>query len=79
MLGAPDLVHDHQERPTEFGKSPGPAVHDDLVQRDFSAPAPDRVWLTDITEHPTIEGKLYACAIKDVFSNRIVGYASLTG
>ena len=57
------------------GKTPGPAVHDDLVQRDFTAPAPDVVWLTDITEHPTLEGKIYVCAIKDVFSNRIVGYA----
>jgi len=57
------------------GKTPGPAVHDDLVQRQFSAHAPDVVWLTDITEHPTLEGKLYCCAIKDVFSNRIVGYA----
>jgi putative transposase len=57
------------------GKSPGAAVHDDLVRRDFSAPAPNVVWLTDITEHPTVEGKVYVCAIKDVFSNRIVGYA----
>jgi transposase InsO family protein len=57
------------------GKTPGPAVHDDLVQRVFTAPAPDVVWLTDITEHATIEGKLYCCAIKDVFSNRIVGYS----
>ena len=56
-------------------KKPGPAVHDDLVQRVFRAPAPDVVWLTDITEHPTVEGKLYCCSIKDVFSNRIVGYA----
>jgi len=56
-------------------KTPGPAVHDDLVQREFSAPAPDVVWLTDITEHPTLEGKLYVCSIKDLFSNRIVGYA----
>jgi len=57
------------------GKLPGPPVADDLVQRVFSAPAPDRVWLTDITEHPTAEGKLYVCSLKDVFSNRIVGYA----
>ena len=57
------------------GKIPGPAVHDDLLQRVFRAPGPDRVWLTDITEHPTAEGKLYCCAIKDLFSNRIVGYA----
>lgn len=56
-------------------KTPGPAVHDDLVGRDFTAPAPNRVWLTDITEHPTGEGKLYVCCVKDVFSNRIVGWA----
>ncbi len=56
-------------------KTPGPAVHDDLVQRQFQAPAPNVVWVTDITEHPSVEGKLYCCAIKDLFSNRIVGYA----
>ena len=32
------------------------------------------MWLADITEHPTAEGKLYLCAVKDAFSNRIVGY-----
>jgi transposase InsO family protein len=58
------------------GKRPGPAVHDDLVQRNFTAPAPDQVWLTDITEHRTDQGKLYACVIKDVCSNRIVGHAT---
>jgi putative transposase len=58
------------------GKTPGLAVHDDLVQREFNAPAPNMVWLTDITEHPTSEGKLYCCAVKDCFSNRIVGYAT---
>lgn len=57
------------------GKTSGPPVHDDLVQRVFTAPAPDVVWLTDITEHLTLEGKLYCCSIKDVFSNRIVGYS----
>ena len=57
------------------GKRPGPAVHDELVQRDFTAPSPNAVWVTDITEHPTAEGKLYCCLIKDLFSNRIVGYS----
>ena len=57
-------------------KRPGPAVHDDLVQRNFTAPVPNAVWLTDITEHPTAGGKLYACCIKDVCSNRIVGWAT---
>ena len=52
----------------------GPPVHDDLVERDFTADAPNQLWLADITEHSTREGKLYICAIKDAFSNRIVGY-----
>ena len=50
------------------GKTPGPAVHDDHVQRDFTAQRPDQVWVTDITEHPTAQGKLYCCAIKDPVS-----------
>jgi putative transposase len=50
-------------------------VHDDKVERNFTADAPNVLWLTDITEHKTGEGKLYLCAIKDVCSNRIVGYA----
>src|SRR5215207_1732431 len=58
-----------------LGRKPGPPVHDDLVERVFTAAAPNRLWLTDITEHPTAEGKLYLCAIKDVHSNRIVGYS----
>ncbi|WP_101601540.1 IS3 family transposase [Brevibacterium sp. Mu109] len=57
------------------GKRPGPPVHDDLVKRDFSADDVNELWLTDITEHWTDEGKFYLCAIKDVFSGRIVGYS----
>lgn len=57
------------------GKKPGPPVHDDLVQRNFTADAPNVLWLADITEHKTAEGKLYLCAIKDLYSNRIVGYS----
>jgi transposase InsO family protein len=53
----------------------GPPVHDDLVRRRFTAEAANTLWLTDITEHPTAEGKLYLCAIKDVYSGRIVGYS----
>ncbi len=57
------------------GKRPGPPVHDDLVERQFTAQAPNQVWLTDITEHWTQQGKVYCCAIKDVYSNKIVGYS----
>jgi len=58
-----------------LNRKAGPPVHDDLVERDFTASGPDQLWLTDITEHRTTEGKLYLCAIKDVYSNRIVGYS----
>src|SRR5699024_31317 len=53
---------------------PGPPAHDDLVERQFRSDAPNRLWLVDITEHHTREGRLYLCAVKDVFSNKIVGY-----
>jgi transposase InsO family protein len=54
---------------------PAPPVHDDLVQRRFVADAPDRLWVTDITEHPTREGKVYLAAVLDVYSRRIVGWS----
>ncbi len=57
------------------GSKPGAPSHDDLVRRDFTATAPNVLWVADITEHWTDEGKLYCCAIKDLFSNRIVGYS----
>ncbi len=66
------------------GRKPGPPVHDDLsavvddkgrVRHEFAATSPNELWLADITEHWTGEGKLYVCAIKDVYSNRIVGYS----
>lgn len=65
-------------------RRPGPPVHDDRcavvdehgrVRHVFAADAPNELWLTDITEHNTAEGKLYLCAIKDVYSGRIVGYS----
>jgi len=66
------------------GRKPGPPVHDDLcavvdehgrVRHVFAAGGPNELWLVDITEHKTAEGKLYLCAIKDAFSGRIVGYS----
>jgi putative transposase len=56
-------------------RRPIPAVHDDLVRRRFVADGPDRLWLTDITEHPTREGKVYCAAVLDVYSRRIVGWS----
>ncbi|ROZ50962.1 IS3 family transposase [Rhodococcus sp. WS3] len=58
-----------------LNRKSGPPVHDDLVARRFTAQKPNQLWLTDITEHRTDTGKLYLCAIKDVYSNKIVGYS----
>ena len=58
-----------------LNRKAGPPVHDDLVLRDFTADTLNQLWLVDITEHWTDEGKLYLCGIKDVCSNRIVGYS----
>ncbi len=77
------ITASHHKKRSKAG-STGPAPHDDLlavvdehgvVRHEFTADGPNRVWLWDISEHPTREGKLYACAIKDVWSNKIVGYS----
>jgi putative transposase len=65
----------HARKRGSSSRQPGPPVHDDLVRREFTAAGPNRLWLTDITEHPTAEGKLYLCAVKDACSKRIVGYS----
>ncbi len=48
---------------------------EDLVNRNFAATAPNQLWCTDITEHPTREGKIYCCCVIDVYSRKIVGWA----
>jgi len=46
-----------------------------LIARDFTAAAPNRVWLADITYIPTAEGWLYLAAVMDLFSRKIIGWA----
>jgi putative transposase len=50
----------------------------DLVERDFSADAPDRLWVADITYIPTWAGFLYLAVVLDAWSRRIVGWAMAT-
>ncbi len=52
----------------------GPSV-EDLVDRDFAVIEPDALWVTDITEHPTREGKLYCSVVLDAYSRRVVGWS----
>jgi putative transposase len=50
----------------------------DLVERNFTASAPNCVWVADITYIPTWAGFLYLAVVLDVFSRRIVGWAMAT-
>ncbi len=60
-------VRDRQARPAP-----------DLVERNFSAPAPNRLWVADITYIPTWAGFLYLAVVLDAFSRKIVGWAMET-
>jgi len=51
------------------------ATEEDLVKRQFAADAPDVLWLTDITGHPTAGGKLYCAAVMDAFPRKIIGWS----
>jgi putative transposase len=51
------------------------ATEEDLVHRQFHVDALDRLWLTDITEHPAADGKLYCAAVMDACSRRIIGWS----
>ena len=48
---------------------------EDLVERSFERAEPNQLWVTDITEHPTREGKVYCAVVLDTFSRRIVGWS----
>jgi putative transposase len=47
----------------------------DLVDRQFSRRGPNQLWVTDITEHPTREGKVYCAVVLDAYSRRVVGWS----
>src|SRR5262249_56970093 len=54
---------------------PGVPSAGDLVERVFSRDAPNELWVTDISEHPTREGKVYCAVVLDAFSRRVVGWS----
>ena len=56
-------------------RDPSHPLAADLVKRDFSADAPDELWLTDVTYIASDEGWLYLCSILDVFSRRLLGWS----
>ena len=52
-----------------------PVNASNLIQRDFVASEPERKWVTDITEIPTTEGKLFLCVVLDLFSKIVIGWS----
>jgi putative transposase len=53
----------------------GSEPSDDLVGRQFDPDGPDRLWVMDVTEHPTDTGKLYCAVVLDAWSRRVVGWS----
>uniref|UniRef100_A0AAU2VKW5 IS3 family transposase n=1 Tax=Streptomyces sp. NBC_00008 TaxID=2903610 RepID=A0AAU2VKW5_9ACTN len=71
-LGLVAPVVKHRKGLTRQGKRPTAPDH---VKRDFTAEEPDLVWVGDMTEIVTAEGKIYLATVIDLFSRRLLGYA----
>jgi transposase InsO family protein len=61
--------------PTRVKRLKGKPTADDLVKRKFHRSRVNELWVTDITEHPTREGKVFCAAVLDACSRKIVGWA----
>jgi putative transposase len=59
-------------------RDPAATVAPDLVNRQFTPPAPDRLWVADITQQRTEEGSLFLTVVLDAFSRRVVGWSMPT-
>jgi putative transposase len=59
----------------KYRRIPNLPTAGDLVDRNFARSEPDRLWVTDITEHPTREGKVYCAVVLDAYSRRVVGWS----
>ena len=57
-------------------QNPNHTAAPDLVDRDFRAEAPNRLWVADLTRLVTAEGVLWLASVRDAFANRIVGWAT---
>jgi len=58
-----------------YRRVPNVATAGDHVGRQFARSGRDQLWVTDITEHPTREGKVYCAVVLDTFSRRVVGWS----
>jgi putative transposase len=68
-------VYRRRHRHGTTRRDPHAVASDDLVNRRFRASGPDRLWVADITEHPTREGKVYLAVVLDAWSRRVIGWS----
>jgi putative transposase len=64
-----------RKRPQTTVRAVGAQPAPDLVERDFTATGPDRLWVADITYIPTWSGFLYLSVVEDAWSRRVVGWS----
>ena len=70
------LLHRAPRHPSNLTKADLAAQKaENLIHRDFTADAPNRKWLTDITQIQCLDGKLYLAAVLDCYNGEIVGLA----
>jgi len=69
------IVGIHKRRRGCTRRDPDATPSDDLVKRQFTPEGPDRLWVSDVTEHPTGEGKVYLAVVVDAWSRRVIGWS----
>ncbi|WP_405701864.1 IS3 family transposase [Streptomyces sp. NBC_01383] len=74
LMREADLAGVSPRRSSFTRRDPKATLAPDLVERDFTAPAPNRLWVTDLTMITTTEGPLWLSAIRDAFSRRVVAW-----
>jgi len=75
LMRAPGLVGVSRRKMVRTTQRSGATAAPDLVERDFSADGPDRLWVADITYVPTHAGFLYLAVVIDAWSRRVVGWS----
>jgi putative transposase len=68
-------VYRRRRRHGTTRRNPHATPSDDLVNRDFQADRPDRLWVADITKHSSVEGKVYLAVVIDAWSRRVIGWS----
>jgi putative transposase len=76
LMRALDLQGVTRRRRRGLTKRDATAVpNDDLVARQFTPDGPDRLWVADITEHPTDDGRVYLAVVIDAWNRQVIGHS----